>query len=142
VAWWVVYLVDLDGFEGVDDRTGHAAGDAVLQAVTAALSAVVRETDMVARPGDEGSEVLGRADQAMYPVKGARRQPGDRARRLTGAVLHPGRHRGSRLRSVIDIRFGSVRRVTVCGPTGEILWTVCGVAVDREMAAPTAGYRR
>ncbi len=115
---WIVCLVDLDGFKGVNDRGGHAAGDAVLRAVTAALSGVVREGDTVARlggdkfavlatataedgevlaarvrdavaavgagcgvtasvgvtvvrPGDEGHEVLGRADQAMYRAKGA-----------------------------------------------------------------------
>jgi diguanylate cyclase (GGDEF)-like protein len=115
---WVVCLVDLDGFKSVNDRSGHAAGDAVLRAVTAALGSVVRESDTVARlggdefavlaevdaggrealaarlrdavaqvgagagvtasvgvtdvrPGDEGHEVLGRADQAMYRAKGA-----------------------------------------------------------------------
>jgi diguanylate cyclase (GGDEF)-like protein len=114
----VVCLVDLDGFKGVNDRSGHAAGDAVLRTVTAALGGVVRETDTVARlggdefsvlaaatpedsetlaarvrdavaragagsgvtasvgvtvvrPGDEGHQVLGRADQAMYRAKGA-----------------------------------------------------------------------
>jgi diguanylate cyclase (GGDEF)-like protein len=125
---WVVCLVDLDGFKGVNDRSGHAAGDAVLRAVTAALGGVVRETDTVARLGgdefavlaratpddgeplaarlrdavarvgagsgvtasvgvtavrlgDEGSEVLGRADQAMYQAKGA---GGNRVTALAG----------------------------------------------------------
>ncbi len=117
-AGWVVCLVDLDGFKGVNDRSGHAAGDAVLRAVAVAMSGVVRGTDTVARlggdefavlaqadaggsealavrlreavaragadtgvtasvgvtevrPGDEGDEVLSRADQAMYRAKGA-----------------------------------------------------------------------
>jgi diguanylate cyclase (GGDEF)-like protein len=115
---WAVCLVDLDGFKAVNDRSGHAAGDAVLRAVTAALSGVVRQTDTVARlggdefavlaetaeddgellasrlrdavallgagsgvtasvgltvvrRGDEASEVLHRADQAMYRAKSA-----------------------------------------------------------------------
>jgi diguanylate cyclase (GGDEF)-like protein len=58
---WVVCPVDLDGSTGVNDRSGHAAGDAVLRAVTAALSGVVRQTDTVARPGGDEFAVLAEA---------------------------------------------------------------------------------
>jgi diguanylate cyclase (GGDEF)-like protein len=48
----LVYL-DLDDFKPVNDRHGHAAGDAVLKAVAAALGAQVRASDVVARLGGD-----------------------------------------------------------------------------------------
>ena len=53
----LIYL-DLDGFKPVNDRHGHAAGDAVLMAIAAALVAAVRASDAVARLGGDEFAVL------------------------------------------------------------------------------------
>jgi diguanylate cyclase (GGDEF)-like protein len=53
----LVYL-DLDDFKPVNDRHGHAAGDAVLKAVAAMLARNVRASDIVARMGGDEFAVL------------------------------------------------------------------------------------
>jgi len=58
----VIYF-DLDEFKDVNDRYGHAAGDAVLIAVAERLIADVREADVVGRiGGDEFAVLLQHAD--------------------------------------------------------------------------------
>ena len=49
----VVAVIDLDHFKQVNDRHGHAHGDAVLVAFARTLSDVVRTSDVVARLGGE-----------------------------------------------------------------------------------------
>src|SRR5262249_20136468 len=44
---------DLDNFKQINDRHGHAAGDAVLKAIAMVLARHVRASDMVARIGGD-----------------------------------------------------------------------------------------
>ena len=67
----VIYF-DLDDFKGVNDRFGHAAGDAVLVAVAERLLAHVREADAVGRiGGDEFAVLLQHADLTAAKAKAA-----------------------------------------------------------------------
>ncbi|MGZ8304506.1 MAG: GGDEF domain-containing protein, partial [Telluria sp.] len=48
-----IVLIDLDFFKSVNDRYGHAAGDAVLRAFSTAARAELRSQDVLARWGGE-----------------------------------------------------------------------------------------
>jgi diguanylate cyclase (GGDEF)-like protein len=65
----LVYI-DLDGFKPVNDRHGHAAGDAVLKAVAASLLRNVRASDVVGRiGGDEFAVLLWNLGEAAAAAK-------------------------------------------------------------------------
>ncbi|MBU1307589.1 MAG: GGDEF domain-containing protein, partial [Alphaproteobacteria bacterium] len=51
-------VIDLDHFKVVNDTFGHAAGDRVLQQVSKALRASLRDRDMLSRLGGEELAVL------------------------------------------------------------------------------------
>jgi diguanylate cyclase (GGDEF)-like protein len=79
--WFAVLYLDLDGFKGVNDTLGHAAGDMVLRAVGDRLRAQVGETAFIARlSGDEFAILLPSPTPATAQ---------DLARRIIAAVAEP-----------------------------------------------------
>jgi diguanylate cyclase (GGDEF)-like protein len=66
-----VLFFDLDGMKQINDRYGHAAGDAALKRVAEVLVEQVRESDIVGRlGGDEFGVILYQADEEVAQAKG------------------------------------------------------------------------
>ncbi|MDB5962391.1 MAG: hypothetical protein JWP59_3685, partial [Massilia sp.] len=77
----VFFMVDLDHFKDVNDRHGHAAGDAVLVQMQERLREVFRESDYLVRWGGEEFLVLARAtrrEDARVVAERIRRAVADR----------------------------------------------------------------
>lgn len=80
-------VLDLDHFKRLNDAFGHAAGDAVLRGVAAALGSTVRPPDVLARTGGEELVVLGLVSD---PTEA--RHLADRLRlAVAGSGIHPDR---------------------------------------------------
>lgn len=56
--WISILYMDLDGFKGVNDSWGHAAGDALLQIIAERLHSCVRPHDLIARLGGDEFAIL------------------------------------------------------------------------------------
>jgi two-component system cell cycle response regulator len=68
-----VLLLDLDHFKRINDKYGHAAGDAVLRAIARKVSATLRMEDLFARYGGEEFVILARASAHLDAFRLAER---------------------------------------------------------------------
>ena len=69
----VVVFADLDGLKQINDRHGHAAGDAAILLVAKALKSIFRETDIVARwSGDEFVALMAEGSEEASQLIGSR----------------------------------------------------------------------
>ena len=64
-----ILLLDMDDFKAINDRYGHAAGDAVLMAVANRLRACVRDADTIARLGGDEFAMILNDINAEYDVQ-------------------------------------------------------------------------
>jgi diguanylate cyclase (GGDEF)-like protein len=95
-----VLLADLDHFKHINDRHGHAAGDAVLVEVAQRLRAMLREADLVVRWGGEEFLVVVRSlgPDAVQAL----------AQRMLDAVGGtPFVHEGRALRTTVSIGYAT-----------------------------------
>ncbi len=67
------FLLDMDYFKTINDRWGHAAGDAVLRQMRARLEAVFRETDYLVRWGGEEFLIVARGSTRAHAPELAER---------------------------------------------------------------------
>lgn len=74
----VLLYLDLDGFKGVNDRLGHAAGDAALVRVAELMLSNLRESDAVGRMGGD--------EFCLLMLNAGIEEGRDKALRLAGAL--------------------------------------------------------
>ena len=88
-------MIDADHFKAINDTHGHAAGDEILQQISARLIASVRKEDLVARFGGEEFAVL---LPSQNPQEGA-----ELARRLRSKLSGAYRMRGKSITVTVSV---------------------------------------
>jgi diguanylate cyclase (GGDEF)-like protein/PAS domain S-box-containing protein len=112
-------VMDLDGFKGVNDAYGHAAGDRLLQMVAERLQGELRSSDTVARlGGDEFAVVL--------PDVGGEEGAQSGADKLVAALRKPFRVEGHQVRISASI---GLSLFPVHGEDGDLLMRMADSAM-------------
>lgn len=117
---FALVLVDLDDFKKVNDRYGHAAGDATLRVIGEEIRAVLRRGDVAARiGGDEFALLIANAESpdALVPLLDRLRPKLARALPETGVGFSAGTacfpvdaDEPTRLQAVADERLYAAKR--------------------------------
>lgn len=124
-----VLALDLDDFKGINDRHGHAGGDAVLVAVADLIRATLRTTDLAVRLGGEEFLVI-----LPYTDEAAAAAVAERLRRVVAAWR--GQHEGAELSVKLSIG------VAEAGPGERDAMRLVGRADDALYAAKRQGRNR
>ena len=111
---FAILFVDLDGFKAINDRLGHAAGDAVLKTVAERMTACFRRSDTLARIG--GDEFVGMCGRITAPEHGKLV-----AQKILGILVEP-----------VDTDHG---RCTVGASIGVAIFPADGSSEDELVAA-------
>lgn len=110
----VVALIDVDHFKSINDRFGHAAGDAVIQAMAALLEREVRHTDLLGRLGgdefalliaedpDRARELLDRLRQRVAAAPIALPDGREVPLTLSIGMVASGGHAGEQLQGLLE----------------------------------------
>ncbi|CAI0808163.1 sensor domain-containing diguanylate cyclase [Serratia entomophila] len=123
-----VMMLDIDYFKSINDRFGHAGGDAALLAFTRAIAANLREKDLFGRMGGEEFAIvatLGQQRQAMALAERLRQQI------ERESIVLPG---GNQLQITV-----SIGMVTCFGGSGESLDELLKMADIAVYQAKNAG---
>jgi diguanylate cyclase (GGDEF)-like protein/PAS domain S-box-containing protein len=127
----LMLLVDLDHFKEVNDRFGHAFGDALLQQAAQRMRSAVRDTDFIARLGGDEFAVL--MPDASSPEVG-----GTMAETLIEALSRPFQVDHN------ELHVGASIGVSVCPQDGselKPLFSKADLALYRAKEEGRGGYR-
>lgn len=143
-----VCYIDLDGFKGVNDRLGHAAGDLLLQDAAQRISECVREHDTVCRIGgdefvvllplltqdDEAVHVVQRVLQSLRRPYSLGKSPAVHISASAGLALYPADARdGDSLLRLADV---ALYQAKAAGRDQMVRWGQPEARLDQPAPAP------
>lgn len=123
-------FLDLDGFKGVNDRLGHAAGDELLVALSRRIVSALRDSDTVGRIGGDEFTIL-------IPEVPSAKAAGEIAKKLLSSLREPLVIDGERLTVTASL---GVSLFPAHGDTAEALLKNADAAMYRAKAAGKDRY--